>query len=291
MKRLNLSVAIAAIALALSFGLAAPAEAKITELKFHVVQTQFDEGPYMEMTHDGKDWVWSSQGKNFNVSTKVKIKSVGNRFEQAGIQVDRTGGYLWKMPRHKTFKYENLEHTTIGKVFLSPFKGDAASLCSVFGGAKKTIRDMEIGLRLWAEYSNGGPSVKGIFPVRVVCMPKKEPARVPVAFKITDVKLYTSPARPVCGKPVRLIAEFHANMAGTVEFTLHRRDGEQQAASLDIGKTQGGYAKRWSKEYVYTQSIRREYMVVVKGHPFSVGWVPVAVTCVGNDKRPGALVN
>jgi hypothetical protein len=303
MTRLNLALASAATAFALSFGLAAPAEAKITELKFHVVQTEFDDTPSMEMTHNGKSWIWAKQDKTFNVRTKVKIKSIGNRFWNAAILVERTGAYLWWMPEHKTFEYEKLEHTSVGKIFLAPFKNDAASLCSVFGGAKKTVRDMEIGLRMWAESSNGGPSVKGIFPVRVVCSPKREsasasadatpPARVPVALKVNEVKLYTSPAKPACGKPVRLIAEFHTNKPGKVEFTLHRKDGEKQAASITVDKTPGGYAKRWSKEYVYDTSITREYKVVVKGHPISTDWVPVAVKCgAGADvKRPGALFN
>jgi hypothetical protein len=255
------------------------------------------------MTHDGSAYIWTSQNDNFNIRTKVKIKAVGSRFEYAGIQVERNGAGLWSMPKHKTFGYEQLEHTTIGKAFLSPFKNDARALCDVFGGAKKTVRDMEIGLRMWAESTNGGPSVKGILPVRVVCSPKKEPAsasadatppsRKPVELKVTELKLYTSPAKPVCGKPVRLIAEFHTNKAGTVEFTLHRKDGEKQAASIAVDKTPGGYAKRWSKEYLYDTSITREYKIAVNGQKVSTDWVPVAVNCDAAKKlkRPGALFN
>jgi hypothetical protein len=272
---------------------AMPASAKITELKFHVVTTQFDNVPYMEMTHDGKTYNWTSQDKNFNVRTKVLVKSIGNRFSNAGIIVTRTNASLWKMPSHKTFKYEKLETTAIGKAFLSPFKNDARALCDVFGGDKKNIRDMEIGLRMWAESVNGGPSVKGIMPVRVVCMPRKQPDRMPVAFKVTDVKLYTIPAKPACGKPIRLVTEIRSNKSGKVDFTLHRRDGEKQQVSITTEQTAKGYAKRWSKEYVYNNSIRREYLVVVNGHPLSTDWVPVDVKCgVGTDaEMPGDLAN
>lgn len=271
---------------------AAPAVAKITDMRFHVVQTSLDDVPYMEMVHDGKNYAWANEGKNFNIRTKVKIKSVGNRFSNAGILVERTGGPLWKMPEHKTWSYEKLEHTTIGKAFLSPFKNDAKALCDVFGGDKKQVRDMEIGLRMWVEYTNSGPSVKGIFPVRVVCMPKKAPARTPVAFKVTEVKLYTLPAKPACGKPVRLVAEIHSNKAGKVDFTLFRRDGEKQAASLTTEKAGKGYVKRWSKQYVYNSSIKREYLVTVTGHAFSTSWVPIEVKCgVGaGSKGPSGLV-
>ena len=272
---------------------ATPAVAKITDMRFHVVQTQLDDVPYMEMVHDGKNYAWASEGKNFNIRTKVKIKSVGNRFWNAGILVERTGGNLWLMSKHKTFGYEKLERTTIGKAFLAPFKNDAKALCDVFGGYKKTVRDMEIRLRMWVESTNGGPSVKGTMPVRVVCMPKKQPTRTPVAFKVTEVKLYTLPAKPVCGKPVRLVAEIHSNKAGKVDFTLFRRDGEKQAASLTTEKAGKGYVKRWSKEYVYNSSIKREYLITVTGHAFSTSWVPIEVKCgVGaGSKGPSGLAN
>lgn len=272
---------------------ATPAAAKITDMRFHVVQTELDDVPYMQMVHDGKNYSWASEGKNFNIRTKVKIKAVGNRFSRAGILVERTGAGLWTMPEHKTWNYEKLEYTTIGKAFLSPFKNDAKALCDVFGGDKKQIRDMEIGLRMWVDYTNSGPSVKGIFPVRVVCMPKKPPPRVPVAFKVTEVKLYTLPAKPVCGKPVKLVFEVHSNSAGKVDFTLFRRDGEKQAASLTTEKAGKGYVKRWSKQYVYNSSIKREYLVTVTGHAFSTPWVPIDVRCgiEAGQKGPAGLVN
>lgn len=274
--------AVAAVAVAGVLG-AAPAAAKITEMKFHVVQTELDDVPYMEMAHDGQNYNWVSQDKNFNIRTKVLIKSSGNRFWQAAIEVEGTNQYLWWMPKHKTFKYENLEHTTIGKTLLSSFKNQAAALCDVFGGKQKTVRDMNIPLRMWVEHT-GGPSVKGTLPVRVVCQRKKEPQRKPVALEVTSLKLYTLPAKPVCGKPVYLVTEIHTNKPGKVEFTLHRRDGEQQAASLTTEKAGNGYAKRWTKQYVYNSSIKREYLVVLKGHPFSTNWVPLAVNCgVGAD--------
>lgn len=268
------------------------AEAKITEMKFHVVTTQLDDVPYMEMVHDGSAYSWASESRNFNIRTKVLIKSVFNRFFAAGILVKRTNASLWKMPSHKTFKYESLDATTIGKAILSPFKNDAKALCDVFGGDKKVVRDMDIDLRMWVDYVSG-PSVKGILPVRVVCMPKKVPTRTPVAFKVSSVKLYTIPAKPVCGKPVTLVTEIHSNKPGKVDFTLHRKDGEQQQASLTTEKAGSAYVKRWSKQYVYTSSIKREYLVVVKGHPFSTNWVPIEVKCgVGADnERPTGLAN
>jgi hypothetical protein len=111
---------------------------------------------------------------------------------------------------------------------------------------------------------------------------------------VTQLKLYTVPAEPKCGQPVSLITEIHTNKPGKVEFQLFRRDGEKQEASLVTEKISGGYAKRWSKRYTYNQSIRREYLVVVRGHEFSSQWVPVDVRCgaqADNADRPADLAN
>jgi hypothetical protein len=118
------------------------------------------------------------------------------------------------------------------------------------------------------------------------------PAEMPL--KVTELKLYTVPANPKCGEPVNLITEIHTNKPGKVEFQLFRRDGEKQEASLVTEKVSGGYAKRWAKKYKYDQSIRREYLVVVRGHEFSSQWVPVDVKCgaqTDNAGRPADLTN
>ncbi len=98
-------------------------------------------------------------------------------------------------------------------------------------------------------------------------------------FEISDVKLYTLPAKPVCGEPVRLVTEIHATKPGKVDFTLLRRVGRSQKASLTIAGDGEELVQRWIKEFTYKSSVKREYMVVVKGHEYSTGWVPVEVNC------------
>ena len=234
----------------------------------------------MEMKHDGSKWAWANKAQNFNIQVKVKLVGAVFPFSSGKIKLPDTGMELWNMPiNYATKNLETLDSVTVGKQYLSPLQGKAAALCSVFGSDTKVIRDMPIAVELSVFQGSDVYRKKGTMPVKVVCKPKKEAQRVPSAFKVSDVKLYTIPAKPKCGKPVNLVAEFHANMPGKVNFQLFRRDGNKQAASVNIDKAGKGYAKRWSKTYNFSKSSRHEYMVLVTGHPFSVGWVPVDVKC------------
>ena len=106
----------------------------------------------------------------------------------------------------------------------------------------------------------------------------KKPASVK-SPEISSIRLFTEPANPVCGEPVHLVAEIHATAPGKVDFTLHRRIGRNQKASLTIDSSEDGYAQRWHKEFVYRTAIKREYMVVVTGSKYSTEWIPVDVRC------------
>lgn len=109
---------------------------------------------------------------------------------------------------------------------------------------------------------------------------------------VSKIDLYTQPTEPVCGEPVEIVAEIHTTKPGKVEFTLHRREGRTQSASLTTHETADGYVERWSKEYVYRNSVKREYMVAVKGQKFSTSWVPVDVKCtvLGEQKGLSSLI-
>jgi len=282
--------------MAAAFAVAMPltaAHAGITELKFHVVQDQFAQMPTLTMRHDGEKWVWDNKGENFNIKVKVSIESRGNKFSGASIHVHNANMNLWQMPSgYKTRDFETLDTVVVGKPMLTKFQGDAANLCSVFGGEKKSVRDLDAAAVLSVNYNTDLVTKNGILPLKVVCMPV-EPRRVPVALEVTQLKLYTIPARPRCGQPVKLITEIRTNKPGKVEFQLTRRDGEKQMASLTTDRVEGGYAARWAKTYKYEQSIRREYMVIVKGQPVSSDWVAVDVKCGAKEdhKRPGDLLN
>lgn len=213
------SVGAAALMLAIAPAMTGMAEAKMKDMKFHVVQNQFSDLPAMEMKHDGSKWLWANKAQNFNIQVKVKLRATANKFTNGAIFVPDTGMELWRMAsNYATNNLETLDTVTVGKQYLTPLQGKAAALCSVFGGEAKTIRDMPLAAELSVSQSTDVYRTKGTMPVKVVCQPKKEPQRVPTAFKVSDVKLYTIPARPRCGKPVNLVAEFHENKAGTVDF-------------------------------------------------------------------------
>ena len=239
------SIGAAALMLAIVPTMSGMAEAKMKEMKFHVVQNQFSDLPAMEMKHDGSKWIWANKTQNFNIQVKVKLRAIANKFSSGRIELPDTGMDLWNMPiNYATNNLETLLTVTVGKQYLTPLQGKAAALCSVFGGEAKTIRDMPIVAELSVSQSSDFYLKKGTMPIKVVCQPKKEAQRVPVEFKVSDVKLYTIPAKPQCGKPVNLVAEFHANKPGKVDFQLFRRDGNKQAASVNIDKAGKGYAKR-----------------------------------------------
>lgn len=270
------------------------AQAKMKEMVFHVVQNEFSSTPTLEMEFKDGKWNWANKGENFNIQVKVKLRAIAHKFGSGKIEVPDIGMQIWKMAQgHLTNNLETLDQVTIGKPYLAPLQGRAAILCDVFGGEKKAVRDMPLPAVLSVSQSTDVFKWNGTFPVKVVCKAKPEPQRVAVDFKVSDVKLYTLPARPKCGRPVRLVAEFHANKAGKVEFQLFRRDGNKQWASVDIEKAGKGYAKRWSKTYNFSKSSHQEYMVVVKGHPFSVGWVPVTVNCgaKADHDQPADMAN
>ena len=113
---------------------------------------------------------------------------------------------------------------------------------------------MNIDAVLSAYHSANVHGYKGKLPIKVVCQ-AKQPKRAKIDLKVSKLKLYTIPARPKCGQPVRLVTEIHTNKPGKVNFMLFRHDGAKQAASL---KTGNGYAKRWAKTYTFNKTTKRK---------------------------------
>jgi hypothetical protein len=289
-----ISKTIGAVAVIAALGpiTAGSAHAVMKEQKFHFVQDQFTEMPTLAMEYDGSKWKWANKGDSYNIKVKIKIRTVGNKFDDGKIAITGTNMLVWKMAEgYATRNLEKLETVNVGKSILTAFQGQAANLCSVFGGEKKAVRDLNAEAVLSAYHSGDWYEKKGTLPLKVVCMPK-QPHRAPVALQVTDLKVYTVPAKPRCSQPVMLITEIHTNKPGKVDFQLVRKDGKKQNASVTTQKAGKGYVKRWAKTYKYSQTIRRDYMVIVKGHKFSSNWVPVAVNCgVGAGKRPLRLTN
>lgn len=274
--------------------IAAPAAAKIKEVKMHFVTNAFGNPPAMEMKYTGGKWTWINQNKSFQVQVKLKAKSSGARLRYGYLWVARVNGSsktnIWEWPlNYKTYNYEKLVSRTIGKSILSKNVGSAAALCGTFGGNKKVVRDMYLpaAFQVHDTYQNSKAGFNKL-NVKVVCHAKPQPTRKPpAAFSVSSLKLYTIPAKPACGKPVTLIAKVEANKPGKVGFTLYRKDGLHQKTSMNVHKQGSGYKGAWSKKYIHTKSVNLQYLVALHGHKKSTQWVPIKVNCGAKGGQVG----
>jgi len=200
-----------------------------------------------------------------------------------------------KIP-NKDRKLNHSDKITFSHAFLAAYAPDYADYCNRNGKAQKLVKDgFHIQFEAVAANSRGRIRRDAVsFPVRIVCMPKpNDPARTPVDLKVTQVKLYTIPAQPVCGKPVQLITEIWTNKPGKVDFFLTRSDGPKQPVSVTTQKVANGYVKRWGKTYTHKKSVDLSYQVVLAKQPMTSNWAKMKLNCgVGADvSRTGDLVN
>jgi hypothetical protein len=250
----------------------------------------------MEMKFEGGQWKWVNQSTSFNTRIKVFFKASG-KVNSAHVILTDSGASLWALPAgYKTNQHEELTTVSVSKTMLTPFQGKARVLCEVFGGEKKSIRDMSLNAQMQVSQSADVVRKNGDFPVKVVCQPKpNDPQRTPVDLKVTQLKLYTIPAQPVCGQPVQLITEIWTNKPGKVDFYLTRADGPKQAVSVsvtDFVKGQG-YVKRWNKSYNHKKSIDLSYQIVAKNQAIASNWTQMKLNCgAGADiGKPKAVKN
>ena len=293
MKNLIKNAILTTATAALLFNVGA-ADAKIKEVKFHVVQGEFENLPTMEMKFEGGQWKWVNQSASFNTRIKVFFKASG-KVNFAHVTLTDSGASLWALPAgYKTNQHEELATVSVGKTMLTPFQSKARALCDVFGGEKKSIRDMALNAQMQVSQSGDVVRRNGDFPVKVVCQPKpNDPQRTPVDLKVTQLKLYTIPAQPVCGKPVQLITEIWTNKPGKVDFLLTRADGPKQAAAITTNPVSGGYVNRWSKTYTHEKSVNLRYQVVLAKQAMASNWTDMKVSCgAGADiTKPKKLAN
>ncbi|MCR9139828.1 MAG: hypothetical protein NXI27_27800 [Alphaproteobacteria bacterium] len=292
----NKIVTTALAALVLSSPLAAvEAMAKIKVVKHHFVQSNFEDYPVMEMKFSGGKWKWINKGKVFKPRVKLYFKST-TKVDFAKLYTKKGGIALWSSAAgYKTKKFEKLVKVSVGAVALSPQLGKARSVCKSSGGAKKVVKDIAVNTIFVATDNktvthHAKASTKPML-MKVVCQSKLPNGNTNSAgtskfkFAVANVSLHTVPANPVCGKPVKLVANFQATGPGKVNFMLFRGDGAKQNASVMISKNGNGYMKHWAKSYKFSKTTKRKYMIVVKGHKVSTNWVPLKVQCKANGKQ------
>lgn len=263
--------------------------AKVKDIKFHFVQGAYEDYPVYEMKFQNGNWQWTNKGKTFK--PRMKLYSKHNNKHATGSYVALEGKNIWiveKLPK----KYEKLVSLNIGKSILQKKEAAARGACKNYGGSKKVVKDMGLvgKFTIHAGQQNGGASKSAVLTTKVVCHAKTQTSGAQsaganagghstFALKLKKLKLYTIPAKPACGKPVKLVAEFHTNRPGKVDFMLYRGDGEKQKASVTTSKGGTGSSKRWAKTYTFKQNTNRKYMVTALGHKASTQWVPMTVTC------------
>ena len=287
-----LKTAMAAIVLSSPLAATEALAYKVKEMKFHFVEGPYENLPVMEMKFENGAWNWVNQSSKFTARLKVFFRAS----RKSGATVKLKGfGNIWTTPlKYRTKKYEKLDSISIGRSILNRYKSDAVAACERSGGPRKVVRDMPIQatMNVYNDYAGGGAKDKhGYFPTKVVCHAKRRTGNTPTAdssgghytakLQLKKLKLYTVPGKPTCGKPVKLVAEFHTNRAGKVDFMLYRGDGEMQKASVTTTKGGRGYVKRWSKTYTLKSSTNRKYMIASHEHHKSTKWLPLKVNCSG----------
>jgi hypothetical protein len=265
---------------------AVDANAKIKEAKFHFVQHELSNVPTMAMEYKNGKWKWIDQSKVFHQQVKFKFKSTVNRVSGANLRINPVGSNhwtnVWGLPaNYKTYKYESLESFVVGKNLLSPNQNSAASLCDVFGGSKKVIRDMNLPA-VWAVRAkkSAGVDKRSNLVVKVVCMPKKA-SRPSSGPKVAQINFYTIPARPQCNKPVSVVADFVTTAGGKLEFSLVRNDGANQKQSAIMQNRPGKpmATGRWLKTYTLKKTTSRRYQIVMAKQAMASKWIDVKVNC------------
>ncbi len=292
MRNTILKAALAAIVLAAPLA-ATQASAKIKEVKFHFVNDAYADYPVYEMKYQNGKWVWANKGKAFKPRMKYRIKhnkggvsshNVSARFFLENVEI----GTLSKLKNVK----EELVVLNIGSNIMKHKEKAARAACNAYGGTKKVIKNMGLNGQLTVRHTNYGSHKQtvqrsAVMTAKVVCQPRdpKRTGHSTVALKLKGVKLYTVPARPKCGKPVKMVAEFQTNRPGKVEFLYYRGDGKKQKASVTTSKGGAGFQKHWVKTYKINKTTSRKYKVVALGHKASTPWVPLKVNCIKGAKN------
>jgi len=183
------------------------------------------------------------------------------------------------------------------RAHLAPMEKLGQDLCTSHEGPGEKRIDTTIPLTMSVTYHQPTSSVdflrQGSVPATIVC---EAPApKAPPKVSLMELKLYTLPARPLCGKPVVVMAEFFVNYPGPLNFQYWRDNGDHQnvtvTAASAVPAGQHRYLQRWSKTYTFAKTENRKYRIVPQGSPLTTDWVDINVHCTGgfaNTSQPKA---
>ena len=136
----------------------------------------------------------------------------------------------------------------------------------------------------YPDFNGGDVTRQAKFKVKITCKAYVPP---PLALNNTLFMAYTHGSNG-CPRKATVEAQFYTNRAGKIEFMLFRDDGAKQKIAVNTTKKESGiFHAYWSKNYNFTKSVDRKYMIVVLGHKYSSQWKPIVIKCGVQNDNPG----
>lgn len=284
----KLSKLIAAASLVLSASAATASADGYGFIKSNV--SQFGGPVLLTMQHSGGTYRLKSATTMVPISYEAGYKGSFSWLENIDVRIEhitKGKGSVVGLRRNlakkdKVWGNANLQMT---RAQLAPMEKIGQELCASHNGPGTKNINTVIPLTMTvAYYDNQNVHAfkrTGTVPAVIVCEP-----RVPTRVAITQMKLYTIPAQPVCGKPVVLRAEFHTASAGKIDFQLQRGDGEKQNVTIVTRRSGNRFFESWQKTYTFNKSESRRYRIVPIGYTLTSNWVDIDVKCgLGKDTK------
>ncbi|MEM7069989.1 MAG: hypothetical protein AAF478_14010 [Pseudomonadota bacterium] len=291
MKNLLLKTTMAALVLSSPLA-ATEASAKLKSIKAHFVQGAYEDYPVFEMKFKNGDWQWVNKNKMFH--PRIKLYAKHNNVYDTGARILMEGKEIWRKQKIGK-KFELLLPLNITKITLQHKESAARGACKAYGStSKKVIKDMGFTAKFQVTTSqkNGYGTKNAIMTAKVVCHKKTTTSGTQSANSggavLAAVKMYTVPAKPKCGQPVSMVAQFHTVTPGKIKFLYHRSDGKKQNATV-VSNKHGQHMVQWMKTYTFNESVNRKYAILVKDQNKSTQWIPLKVNCYasGSSSKSG----
>ena len=135
----------------------------------------------------------------------------------------------------------------------------------------------------YPDYNGGDVTRQSQFAVKVICK-----AYVPPPMKLNSVYfvVYKHQAKG-CPQKATIDVQFKTSRPGKIEFVLYRNDGKHQKVSLNSKKDGEFFRAKWEKNYTFSKSVNRKYLIAIIGHKYSSKWKSMVVKCGVKNDSPG----
>lgn len=228
----------------------------------------------------------AQKDKTYSTSLRLKAEKKWNaRITEWELAEIKTGAVLNSngFQQASIKKLDKSVTYNIGWDQLKHFESKGRALCEQHGKPNEKVVKTSANIRfefkaIVRARTNNASDVKVLkkfLPIHVVCMP--EP------FEVKDVQLsvqYEGNSRD-CPVKATLKAKFTTNKPGKNKFTflLVRDNGMKQEVNAETFGSGAQSIALWHKNYTFTKTESRKYMIVVIGHKATALWVPVRANC------------